>query len=76
MQGFITLELERQMGFARYQSVFDLHKIRVIVGKRDNESRLEDMVEYDEAYISKANSAKHKKDLNRGTAPNKSPLWP
>ena len=65
------------MGFARYQSVFDLcHKIRVIVGKRDNESRLENRVEYDKAYISKVTSVPHKKDLNRGRAPNKSPLWP
>lgn len=66
-QGFTALELQRQMGFTRYQTVFDLcHKIRVIMGKRDNEYKLEDMVEYDEAYITKATSAGKKKDLRRG----------
>jgi hypothetical protein len=66
-QGFTALELQRQMGFTRYQTVFDLcHKIRVIMGKRDNEYKLEDMIEYDEAYITKATSASKKKDLNRG----------
>jgi hypothetical protein len=66
-QGFTALELQRQLGFTRYQTVFDLyHKIRVIMSKRDNDSKLEDMVEYDEAYITKATSADKKKDLNRG----------
>lgn len=66
-QGFSALELQRQMGFTRYQTVFDLcHKIRVIMGKRDNENKLEDMIEYDEAYISKATPSRQKKDLNRG----------
>lgn len=66
-QGFTALELQRQMGFSRYQTVFDLcHKVRVIMGKRDNEYKLEDMVEYDEAYISKATSARQKKELSRG----------
>ncbi len=66
-QGFSALELQRQMGFSRYQTVFDLyHKVRVIMGKRDDEYKLEDMVEYDEAYISKATSARQKKELNRG----------
>lgn len=31
-----------------------------------NEYKLEDMIEYDEAYITKATSASKKKDLNRG----------
>lgn len=66
-QGFTALELQRQMGFSRYQTVFDLcHKIRVIMGKRDDEYKLEDMVEYDEAYITKATAAEKKKSLNRG----------
>lgn len=66
-QGFSALELQRQMGFSRYQTVFELyHKIRVIMGKRDDEYKLEDMIEYDEAYITKATSSKQKENLNRG----------
>jgi len=66
-QGFSALELKRQMSFTRYQTIFDLyHKIRIIMGKRDDEYKLEDMVEYDEAYISKATSSKQKEKLNRG----------
>lgn len=66
-QGFTALELQRQMGFSRYQTVFDLfHKIRIIMGKRDDEYKLEDMVEYDEAYVTKATPPKQKKKLSRG----------
>ncbi|MCH7411849.1 IS1595 family transposase, partial [Belliella sp. DSM 111904] len=43
-QGFSALELQRQMGFSRYQTVFNLcHKIRTLMGKRDAEYKLEDM---------------------------------
>lgn len=66
-QGFSALELQRQMGFSRYQTVLDLyHKIRVIMGKRDDKYSLEDMVEYDEAFVTKATDAQQKSDLSRG----------
>ncbi len=66
-QGFSALELQRQMGISRYQTVLDLyHKIRVIMGKRDDEYSLEDMVEYDEAFVTKATDAQQKSDLSRG----------
>lgn len=57
------------MGFTRYQTVFDLcHKIKVVMGKRDDGYRLKDMIEYDEAYIIKATSSKKKKSKRgRGT---------
>lgn len=35
------------------------------MGKRDDEYKLEDMVEYDEAYVTKATSSKQKKGLSR-----------
>lgn len=68
-QGFSALELQRQMGFSRYQTVFDLcHKIRVLMGKRDSEYKLEDMVEYDESYVTKATSSSQKNSKRgRGT---------
>ena len=66
-QGFSTLELKRKMGFSRYETIFRLyHKIRVFMGKRDDTYKLEDMVEYDEAYIGKATKASKKKTLKKG----------
>ncbi len=66
-QGFSALELQRQMGFSRYQTVLNLyHKIRVIMGKRIDEYSLEDMVEYDEAFVTKATDAQQKSDLSHG----------
>jgi len=66
-QGFSALELQRQIGFSRYQTVLDLYyKISVIMVKRDDEYSLEDMVKYDEAFVTKATDAKQKTDLSRG----------
>lgn len=68
-QGFSALELQRQMGFSRYQTVFNLcHKIRILMGKRDAEYKLEDMVEYDESYVTKASSVSQENSKRgRGT---------
>lgn len=130
-QGFSSLELQRKMGFSRYQTVFDLYhtyqaefhrvfftvvlrvikspfpsqslilnfpflnslyssvnlrvtsvvlrvinfwlrkpkgrqEIRIIMGMRDDEYKLEVMVEYDEAYVTKVTSSKQKKGLSGG----------
>jgi hypothetical protein len=65
--GFSVLELQRQMEFSRYQTVLDLyHKIRAIMGKRDDKYSLEDMVEYHHAFVTKATDAHQKSDLSRG----------
>jgi len=42
------------------------HKLRVVMGKRDDGYRLEDMVEYDEAFVGKATKPKVKNNLKRG----------
>ena len=66
-KGFSTLELQRQMGHSRYETVFRLyHKIREVMGKRDNMYRLEDMVEYDEAFVSRATKSSDKENLKKG----------
>lgn len=66
-QGFSALELQRQMGFTRYQTVFNLyHKVRVFMGKRDDTYKLEDMIEYDEGYVAKATKVAKKKKLKKG----------
>lgn len=66
-KGFSALELQRQMGHSRYETVFRLyHKVREVMGKRDGLYQLKDMVEYDEAFIGKATSVKDQKNLQRG----------
>jgi transposase-like protein len=66
-QGFSTLEMKRQMGFSRYETVFRMvHKLRVAMGKRDETYNLEDMVEYDEAFVGTVKKAEKKKKLKRG----------
>lgn len=66
-KGFSALELRRQMGHSRYETVFRLyHKVREVMGKRDSLYQLEEMVEYDEAFIGKATNASDQKDLKRG----------
>ena len=66
-KGFSATELQRQLGMKRYEPVFRMyHKLRVVMGKRDDRYRLEDMVEYDEAFVGKATKPKVKNNLKRG----------
>lgn len=54
-KGFSCLEFQRQLGLKRYQTAFSMmHKIRAVMGKRDDLYFLNGMVEYDEAYVEKA----------------------
>lgn len=66
-KGLSCLELQRQLGLKKYDTAFRLmHKIRTVMGKRDDSYMLKGMVEYDEAYVEKAIDAKLKKQLKRG----------
>lgn len=66
-KGFSALELQRQMGHSRYATIFGLlHKIREIMGKRDGFYQLEDMVEYDEAFVGKATKSDERQELKKG----------
>tara|TARA_R110002020_G_C16129661_1_gene761026 strand:+ start:109 stop:1035 length:927 start_codon:yes stop_codon:yes gene_type:complete len=66
-KGFSCLEFQRQLGLKRYQTAFDLmHKIRAVMGKRDDLYLLQGMVEYDEAYVEKATRKKVQERLKRG----------
>lgn len=66
-KGFSAAELQRQLGLKRYEPVFRMyHKIRVVMGMRDDVYKLEDMVEYDEAFVGKAIKSKTKNKLKRG----------
>lgn len=66
-KGFSCLEFQRQIGLKRYETAFNLmHKIRVVMGKRDDLYLLKGMVEYDEAYVEKATRKVVQERLKRG----------
>ncbi|MDN3667758.1 IS1595 family transposase [Echinicola jeungdonensis] len=66
-KSFSASELQRQLGMKRYEPVFRMyHKLRKVMGQRDDIYRLEDMVEYDEAFVGKATKAKSQNKLKRG----------
>ncbi|SIS60993.1 hypothetical protein SAMN05421761_10281 [Belliella pelovolcani] len=55
------------MGLERYETAFNLmHKIRSVMGKRDDLYFLKGMVEYDEAYVRKATQHEVQKRLKHG----------
>ena len=66
-KGFSCLEFQRQLGLKRYETAFNLmHKIRTVMGKRDDLYLLKGMVEYDEAYVEKATNKVIQDRLKRG----------
>jgi len=66
-KGFSCLEFQRQLGLKRYETAFNLmHKIRTVMGKRDDLYLLKGMVEYDEAYVEKATKRMVQDRLKRG----------
>jgi len=61
-------ELQRQLDHPKYDTVWRLmHKLRVVMGKRDALYRLEGAVEFDEGYFEKATSEKIKLKRGRGS---------
>ena len=66
-KGFSAIELQKQLGMKRYEPVFRMyHKLRTVMGQRDDRYRLEDMVEYDEAYVWKSTKAQVRSKLKQG----------
>jgi len=66
-KGISAIELQRQLGHSRYQTVWSLmHRIRESMGNRDNLYNLKDMVEFDEGYFEVATSEKEQQNLKRG----------
>jgi transposase-like protein len=52
-KSFSALELQRQLGHNRYEPVWlMLHKLRYIMGQRDKEYQLTDVIELDEGFFS------------------------
>jgi hypothetical protein len=66
-KGFSCLEFQHQLGFSRYDTAFRLmHKIRVVMGRRDALYTLTDMIEMDECFVGVATEKKVKEHPKRG----------
>lgn len=51
-KGFSALEMQRLLGHSRYESIWlMMHKIRVMMGARDEKYRLDTFIEMDEGYF-------------------------
>ncbi|MFT4678433.1 MAG: hypothetical protein ACI9RU_001024 [Litorivivens sp.] len=51
-KGFSSLEMQHQIGHKRYEPIWAMmHKIRSVMGKRDEKYQLEGLVEADEAFF-------------------------
>ena len=66
-KGLSAIELQRQLGHSRYQTVWSLmHRIRGAMGKRDDCYGLEGMIEFDEGYFEQATKGDEHQQLKRG----------
>lgn len=54
-KGFSAIEIQRQIGHSRYESIWSMiHRIRIAMGRRDDLYQLEGMIEFDEGYFEKS----------------------
>ena len=66
-KGFSACEMQRQLGYKRYQTIWSLmHRIRDVMGKRDNLYSLTGMIEFDEGFFETSFSQKGRRLLKRG----------
>lgn len=66
-KGFSAAEVQRQLGKKRYEPIWRaMHKIRQSMGQRDDRYKLEDMVEFDDAFFETYTCKKDKNNLKRG----------
>jgi len=66
-KGISACEMQRQLGYKRYMTVWWLmHRIRVVMGKRDDLYKLAGMIEFDEGFFKTAIPESQRKTLKRG----------
>lgn len=65
-EGFSSSELQKQQGIKRYEPIYRIyHKLKAVIGKSDDRSRLKNMFKNDEAYLEKSNKAQVRSELKR-----------
>ena len=67
-KSFSALELQRQLGHNRYEPIWQmLHKLREVMGKRDDRYQLTEIIELDDGFFTTVTPDKEKgKPLKRG----------
>lgn len=66
-KGMSACEIKRQMGHSRYNTVLSvMNRIRDLMGKRDSQYQLNDMVELDEVFFEKEVFSRAHSKLKRG----------
>lgn len=66
-KGISACEMQRQLGYKRYKTVWSLmHRIRTLMGKREDLYSLSGMIEFDEGFFETAFSQKDRSLLKRG----------
>lgn len=66
-KGVSACELQRQIGHKRYTTIWSImHRLRIVMGKRESLYQLTDMIEFDEGYFEKSVPEKTRKKLKRG----------
>ena len=70
-KGISACEMQRQLGYKRYMTVWSLmHRIRTLMGKRDDLYSLTGMIEFDEGFFKVATPEKEHQRLKKGKAAN------
>jgi hypothetical protein len=65
-KGISACELQRQLGYKRYMTVWSLmHRIRTLMGKRDDLYSLTGVIEFDEGFFEIATSENERKWQNQ-----------
>lgn len=60
-------EMQRQLGHKRYQPIWEMmHKLRSVMGQRDDKYKLSGSIELDEGYFTIANPLEEGEDLKSG----------
>jgi hypothetical protein len=62
-KGMSALEMQRQLGHKRYQPIWEMmHKLRVSMGNRDSQYKLDGMIELDDAFFKTYNEEPQEKN--------------
>tara|TARA_B100000780_G_C20821487_1_gene326386 strand:- start:289 stop:519 length:231 start_codon:yes stop_codon:yes gene_type:complete len=65
-KGFSAKEVQKQIGMKRYEPVWQaMHKIREVIGLRDDQYKLTDILELDDGFFESSTSESTKKNLKR-----------
>lgn len=71
-KAFSAKEMQRLIGHKRYEPIwYMMHKIRLIMGKRDDEYRLKDYVELDEGFFESVDDKEAREEAKKEIAPKK-----